>query len=461
MNPAGRQPAPGSLTQRREWLRVGGLGCLGLSLPSVLGANRPVDSATFGRAKSCIVLFLAGGPPQHDTFDPKPDATLEIRGPLGSISTSVPGIHFGELLPHTARIAHRLTVIRSLTTGINSHAVSGYQMMTGRVHPAQADVPPSPRDWPCLGAIAGALKPSERSPLSSVTLPEPIMNNPGVLWPGQDGGFMGRAWDPSLFKCDPESPDFRIEELRLPDGVSMDRLVARQGLLSDLDQQLLALEAGGVLSGLDSSRRQAFELLTSSAARAAFDLGREPAALRDRYGRHKFGQSVLLARRLVESGVRLVQVNFPREPGDLSSGNPLWDTHRDNAARLKNNLCPPFDLAFSTLIDDLAQRGLLDETLVAVFGEFGRSPKINQNGGRDHWGACFSGALAGAGLEGGRIIGASDRQGGYVANRPVRPAELAATIFHSLGIDPSTMFYDRLNRPLPAAEAGPIRELVG
>lgn len=460
MNPAARKPTPGSLTRRREWLRVGGLGCLGLSLPSVLAAGRSADSASFGRAKSCIVLFLAGGPPQHDTFDPKPDAPAEIRGPLGSIPTSVPGLHFGELLPHTAKIAHQLTIIRSLTTGVNSHAVSGYQMMTGRVHPATTDVPPSPRDWPCLGAIAGALKPSERSPLSSVTLPEPVMNNPGVLWPGQDGGFMGRAWDPSLFKCDPEAPDFRIDELRLPDGVTLDRLSARSGLLSDLDQQLLALETDGVLAGVDTSRRQALELLTSGPARAAFELDREPGALRDRYGRHKFGQSVLLARRLVESGVRLVQVNFPREPGDLSSGNPLWDTHSQNAARLKENLCPPFDLAFSALIDDLGQRGLLDETLVAVFGEFGRSPKINKNGGRDHWGACFSGVLAGAGLGGGQVIGASDRQGGFVANRPVTPAELAATIFHLLGIDPATMFYDRLNRPLPAAEAGPMRELV-
>ncbi|MFT5470464.1 MAG: hypothetical protein ACI8UO_005592, partial [Verrucomicrobiales bacterium] len=405
--------------------------------------------------------FLSGGPPQHDTFDPKPEAPREIRGALGSIPTSVPGVHFGELLPKTARLAHRLTVLRSLTTGINSHAVSGYQMMTGRAHESKTDVPPSPRDWPCLGSLVGALNPSDRTPLSVVTLPEPVLNNPGVLWPGQDGGFMGSAWDPSLFTCDPSAPDFRIDELSLPDGISLDRLASRQGLVSELDQQLLTLDRSDALSGLDAARAQAFELLTSGTARAAFELEHEKAALRDRYGRHKLGQSVLLARRLVEAGVRLVQVNFPREPGDLSSGNPLWDTHSNNAARLKDALCPPFDSAFSALLTDLEERGLLDETLVVVFGEFGRSPKINKNGGRDHWGACFSGVMAGAGLEGGRVLGASDAQGAYVAKRPVRPAEFNATILHLLGIDPATQFHDRLNRPLPAADARPVRELVG
>lgn len=458
-------PQRATLT-RREWLRVGGLGCMGLSLPSVLAPRVPagdgrLSASSFGRAKSCIILFLAGGPPQHDTFDPKPEAPVEIRGALGSIPTSVPGVHFGELLPHTARLAHRLTLIRSLTTGINSHAVSGYQMMTGHVHPAKTDVPPAAADWPSLGAMVAALKPSEHSPLSSVTLPEPVMNNPGILWPGQTGGFMGHTWDPSLFKCNPAAADFRVEELRLPEGLTLERLASRQGLVGELDQQLRALEKGDALAGLESSRRQAYRLLTSNDARTAFELDREPAALRDRYGRHKFGQSVLLARRLVEAGVRLVQVNFPREPGDLSSGNPLWDTHSDNAGRLRNNLCPPFDHAFSALLDDLAARGLLDETLVAVFGEFGRSPKINRRGGRDHWGACFSGVLAGAGLEGGRVIGASDAQGGYVARRPVSPAELSATIFHLLGIDPATRFHDRLNRPLSVTEAAPLRELVG
>jgi hypothetical protein len=452
---------------RREWLRIGGLGCLGLSLPNLLAPRLSAASPSslpaksFGRAKSCIILFLGGGPPQHETFDPKPDAPIELRGDFKSIRTSVPGLKFCELLPDTARIAHKLTVIRSMTTGINAHAVSGYQMMTGRVHPAKVDRPVSPEDWPHIGSLVAALKPSQRSPLSAVTIPEPLVNNPGVAWPGQTGGFMGHSWDPRLFKCDPSAPDFRIDELTLPDNVSLDRLASRKGLIANLDSRLRKADKDGRLAGLETSRQQAFDMLSSSATRRAFELDRESPALRARYGPHKFGQSALLARRLVEAGVRLVQVNFPREPGDLSSPNPLWDTHRKNTDRLKTNLCPPFDRAFPALVNDLDERGLLDETLVVVMGEFGRSPKINTFGGRDHWGACFSIALAGAGLSGGNVIGASDRDGAYVKDRAVHASELSATIFHFLGIDPAGMFYDRLNRPLPIAESRPISELIG
>lgn len=452
------------IVSRRELLQVGGLGALGLSLPSLFGASSAVGSvraaSSFGRAKSCIILFLSGGPPQHETFDPKPDAPVDLRGSFGPIATSVPGIHFSELLPLTAKWAHRMTVIRSLTTGVDSHAVSGYQMMTGHVHPSPADVSASPKDWPSMGAVVGSLKPSKSSPLTSVTLPEPVVNNPGILWPGQDGGFMGRTWDPSLFRCDPSEPEFRIDSLSLPDGLSMERLAARQSLASDFDQQLRRIERGDSLDGLDKAQRKAFEVIASAGTRRAFELEREQAVVRERYGRHKFGQSVLLARRLVESGVRLVQVNFPREEGDLSSPNPLWDTHRKNDERLKENLCPPFDHAFNGLMQDLEDRRLLDETLVVVMGEFGRSPKFNEFGGRDHWGACFSVALAGAGISGGRVIGASDRKGAFVRERPVRPAELTATIFHRLGIDSSQMIYDQLNRPLPISEARPMRELL-
>ena len=467
MNTHKRQPAASGRINRREWLRIGGLSCLGLSLPSViaprLSAATPPSPASksFGRAKSCIILFLGGGPPQHETFDPKPDAPRELRGDFSPIRTSVPGLNFCELLPDTAKIAHKLTVIRSMTTGINAHAVSGYQMMTGRVHPAKVDRPVSPEDWPHIGSLVGALKPSTRSPLSAVTLPEPLVNNPGVAWPGQTGGFMGHSWDPRLFKCDPSSSDFRIDELTLPDSVSVDRLASRRGLIADLDANFRAADKSGSLAGLETSRQEAFELLSSGATRLAFELDRESPALRGRYGDHKFGQSVLLARRLIEAGVRLVQVNFPREPGDLSSPNPLWDTHRKNTDRLKDSLCPPFDRAFPALVNDLEERGLLDETLVVVMGEFGRSPNINAFGGRDHWGACFSIALAGAGLGGGNVIGASDRDGAYVKDRAVHASELSATIFHYLGIDPAGMFYDRLNRPLPIAESRPISELIG
>jgi hypothetical protein len=230
-------------------------------------------------------------------------------------------------------------------------------------------------------------------------------------------------------------------------------------LIGNLDRQLQSIRPGDLLESLDAARKQAFEVLTTRDVENAFDLSRESGQMRDRYGRHKFGQSVLLARRLVEAGVRLVQVNFPREPGDRTSPSPVWDTHRENADRLKNNLCPPFDRAFSTLIDDLDSRGLLDETLVVVVGEFGRSPTINKYGGRDHWGACFSGVLAGAGVSGGRTIGSSDRHGAYPKTRPIRGAEFNATILHRLGIDLNQTIRDPLGRPLPIAEATPIREL--
>lgn len=417
----------------------------------------------FGKAKSCIILFLAGGPPQHETFDPKPEAPDTIRGDFGSIPTSVPGLHFSELLSRSAKIAHELTVIRSLHTGVNSHSTSGYQLFTGHTHASAADNPASRADWPHIGSFFSHFRPASNSPVSAVTLPEPIVNNPGVLWPGLDGGFMGPAWDPFLYKIGAPAAagnDGLTDTFSLPDDLSLDRLTSRRSLADELDRGLQSASAGDALDGLSENRRQAFELLTSKNARDAFRLDAESPAMRAAYGEHKFGQSVLLARRLVESGVRLVQVNFPREDGDLSSPNPLWDTHRDNTARLKNDLCPPFDRAFSALIADLKSRGLLEETLVAVVGEFGRSPKINANGGRDHWGACFSGVFAGAGMPGGMVIGASDKEGGYPVDRPVSAAEWHATILHRSGIDPATLFEDRFGRPTPVSEAAPIRELV-
>ena len=454
---------------RREWLRIGGLSCLGLSLPTLLrsharaaGPNK-VLGGHFGRAKSCILLFLTGGPPQHETFDPKPEASSEIRGPLKDIPTNVPGLHFGELLPQTARLADQLTIIRSMTTDNNSHSTSGYWMLTGYPHDSKAEsLPPAPGDWPSLAAVVGALKPSQRSPFSSVVLPEPIMNNPAILWPGQTGGFMGHTWNPFVFKCDPAADKFAIDGMSLPDGVNDLRLSERIGLLQQFDQHFLNVARGDSVATLDRIHQRAFDVVRSGSTRAAFELERESAATRDRYGRHKWGQSVLLARRLIEAGVRLVQVNWPRTPGDTDAGNPLWDTHSQHFARLQDELCPRFDSTFAALLGDLKARGLLDETLVVVMGEFGRTPKINPAGGRDHWGHCFSIALAGAGVGGGQIIGASDRIGGYPTERPLRPYDLAATIFHLLGIDPTSEFLDPLQRPRAVTITGtPIRELVG
>lgn len=456
------------MLSRREWLRVGGLGALGVSLSNLLGspaaaAPARVDKgASFGRAKSCILLFLAGGPPQHETFDPKPDAPLEVRGTFQPIATSVPGLQLCETLPYTARVADKLAVIRSMTTDINAHSTSGAFMLTGYVPQSKAEnVPAGPQDWPSLASVVGTLKPSERTPLSSVVLPEIIANDGNIVWPGQNGGFMGAPWHPMVMKCDPTAQPMHIEGMSLAEGVTTVRLSERFDLLQQLDGHFRAGVQGG-MAELGHMHQKAFDVLHSETSRRAFELERESDALRDNYGRHKFGQSVLLARRLVEAGTRLVQVNWPREGKAEVGGSPLWDTHRNNAGRVRDVLCPQFDRTFATLIVDLQSRGLLDETLVVVMGEFGRSPKINSAGGRDHWGSCFSVALAGAGVGGGQIIGASDRLGAYVESRPVRPPDLAATIFHLLGLDPAGEFMDALGRPRSLTDSGvAIREFIG
>lgn len=454
---------------RREVLRIGSAGMFGLSLERLLAAERdtgaapPVAARGRPRARSCIVIFLAGGPPQHETFDPKPGAPLEIRGPFTPVATTVPGLQFSELLPRTAGQAHRLCVIRSMTTGIHSHSTSGAFMLTGQPPRSSAEnVPPGPDDWPSIASVVGALRPPESSPLRSVVLPEPLVNNPAIPWPGQDGGFMGSAWHPHLLRCDPAAERLQIEGLAAADGLTDRRIDERRELLTRLDAGFDLRHRSPVLEGHGRVRDDAFSLLRSGPTRSALQIEREPAAMRDRYGRHTFGQSVLLARRLIEAGVRLVQVNFPREPGDTSSSNPLWDTHRDNAARLRDVLCPRFDGAFATLLDDLADRGLLDETLVVVIGEFGRTPKINGAGGRDHWGNVFSIALAGGPVPGGAVIGASDASGAFPADRPVRPPDLAATILEIMGIPHGFEFRDPLARPRAVTTGGePLRELCG
>ena len=450
------------LLSRRELIRVGGLGALGLGLPA-LRAGRAATLAGRPRANSCLIIFLSGGPPQHETFDPKPAAPIEIRGPFLPIATSVPGLQFSELLPLSAARAHRMCVIRSMTTGIHSHSTSGAFMLTGHEPTSVAEsVPPSAQDWPSLAGAVGALRAAERSPLDAVILPEPIFNNPAIPWPGQNGGFMGAAWHPHILRCDPSQERIEIEGLTAAAGVTELRLDDRHALLGQVDRMLHRGLRSPAIAEMNRFQQEAFDLLHAGATREALEIEREPAASRDRYGRGKFGQSVLLGRRLIEAGVRLVQVNWPREPGDTAAGNPLWDTHQDNAGRLKNVLCPQFDTAYSALLDDLEVRGLLDETLVVVMGEFGRTPTINSAGGRDHWGSVFSVALAGAGVPGGGVIGSSDDRGGMPADRPVRPPDLAATIFQLLGISPDHEFRDPFDRPLSVVSGGrPLREIVG
>ena len=414
-----------------------------------------------------MFIFLSGGHPQHETFDPKPDAPAEMRGPFQPIDTNVPGVRFCELLPRTARVADRLCILRSLATDDNTHGSSAYYYYTG-TNEIKNGLPLGKTDraadravdWPSIASVVGKLRPSDSAPFSSALIPELILNNPGYLFAGQNGGFMGRGWDPQVFPCDPTRPNYEIESLGMARDVSTLRLSRRRSLLTQLTDRFDRTQRSADVGAFAGHVQQAFDLLMSGPARAAFDLSRENDKLRDLYGRNKFGQSLLLARRLIEAGTRFVQVNWPREPGDLSVGNPVWDTHFDNMGRCRDTLCPPFDLGFSTLIDDLDGRGLLDETLVVVLGDFGRTPKINANGGRDHWGPVMSGVLAGAGISAAQVVGASDRNGAYPSERRMQPEDLSATIFHLLGIDPHTHI-EVAGRPFKITTGRVITEALG
>lgn len=449
----------GRRTSRREFLQVGG--ALGLSLaayPQLLSASGERER----KARSCIVIFLMGGPPQHSTWDPKPHAPAEVRGEFGPIATSAPGIEFGELLPKTARLAHEMCVLRAMHTGDNAHSSSGYFMMTGVPHqPMNAENanPGAPNDSPHLGALVRHFHGDAKGLPGAARLPHHIFNTDGSTWPGQDAGFLGKGNDPWLFRCEPGSADYRIAELSLPEQSSLGRLRSRQTLLGEFDQLRATLGDSGVLGAYGGATRQAFDLLTSNESRAAFQLDAEPESARERYGRTQFGQSTLLARRLVEAGTRLVQVNWYRSP-DEPPDVPCWDSHAREAERLRTALAPQFDQAYSALLEDLRQRGLLDETLVLCVSEFGRSPKINGGGGRDHWGNVFSVTLAGGGIRGGYVHGASDALGGEPLSGIVRPPDLLATVLHCLGIAPDSEIRDRLNRPLPATRGQVLSEIL-
>ena len=452
---------------RREMLRVGGLSMLGLSLPRLLAAREtaplgvlPTDK-TFGKAKSIIFLWLAGGPPQHETFDPKPDAPLEVRGPFQPISTNVPGIQFCELLPRTAAIADKLAVIRSLSTNDNTHDSSGYWLWTGYKYQGPNSRTIQPNDWPYFGSLVKKLKPSDTlPPLSAVWLPDMARLNENVTPAGQTGGILGQEWDVDRFLGDPSAANYQVEGLRLSDLPPL-RISQRQDLLKQVEKHFAQVERGSAVKLFDRYQQQAFDLMTSGAAREAFAIDKEPDKLRERYGKNRWGQCVLLARRLVEAGVRLVHVQWPREPGDNAVDNPLWDTHAQNAERVEDVLCPMFDVGYTALIEDLEQRGLLDETLVVAIGEFGRTPKINGNGGRDHWGPVFSASFAGAGIAGGQVYGSSDKEGGYPATDKVEPPDFTATIFHQLGIPHTSTFADREGREHRLTLGEPLYKLLG
>ncbi len=448
---------------RREWLRVGGVGVGGLSLAGLLGSRASAAAAGRqpGKARSVIVFGLLGGPPQHETWDPKPDAPAEIRGGFGRIATRTPGLFVGELMPLTAQLTQRIAVLRAVVTNDNAHSSSGYQMLTGVPHQPlnrESATPKPPNNWPCLGALVRALRPDRGQLPGAITLPEHIWNDGNFPWPGQDAGFLGARFNPWLLPCDPSAREFAVPDLTPPGDVPPLRFEERRSLLAQVNRHLDGLSRSGVPEHYGMHAQRAFDLLSSSAARQAFDLNQEPDAVRERYGRSRFAQSVLLARRLVEAGVSLVQVNWTRIKDQPNQGG--WDTHAQHNQSLKNLLMPLMDRAYSALLDDLQNRGLLDETLVVWFGEFGRTPRFNGAGGRDHWGQVFSLALAGGGIRGGVVYGASDRNAAYPVDGRVEAQDFIATIFHCLGYRPDTEVLDTLNRPIPISRGRVIPAVV-
>lgn len=448
---------------RREALRIGGLGACGLSLSQLLAAQSASAAPRIAKpARSCVVLFLMGGPPQQSTWDPKFEAPKEVRGEIEPIATSVPGVQFGELMPRLAQHADKLAVLRAVSTNDNAHSSSGYYMLTGRPHipmNAEGANPGAPNDWPNWGSVVQRLSGSRGQLPAAVRLPNHIFNTDGSTWPGQDGGLLGRGQDPWLFRCQPHAPDYRISEFQLPESMSLDRLAGRRDLVRLFDQQAEATERLSRSRVFGDQQQRAYGLLASAASRGAFDLTAEDDKTRQRYGHSPFGQSCLLARRLIEADVRLVQVNWFRGP-DEPAANPCWDSHTNETKRLREVLVPPADHGFASLLEDLSDRGLLDETLIVCMAEFGRTPKMNGAGGRDHWGPVFSVALTGGGIRGGVVHGASDALGAYPRSGLVRPEDITATMFHCLGFAPETEFHDSQNRPYPISRGQAIQPIL-
>ncbi len=459
----------GKNINRRELLQVGGLGALGLSLSTLLAQQATASTnnlrgSTFGRAKNVIFLWLQGGPPQHETFDPKPDAPAEIRGEFKPIQTNVPGIQICELLPRISTICDKLAIVRSICTHSDLHDGSGYWVLTGNRYIGSQSRQISPTDWPYLGSVVKLLKPSEKFPAySTVWLPDVMRLNDNVQPAGQTAGWLGKRWEPERVVCDPSGPEFKLEGLKLPPDVPPLRLTGRESLLTQIDKHFTGIEQSGVLKDYEAHVQNAFSLLKGGKGHEAFDISRETRKTRDRYGRGKWGQSVLLARRLVEAGARLVHVNWPREGGDSAVDNPLWDTHAQNADRVQDVLCPQLDVSLTALIEDLHERGLLSETLVVAIGEFGRTPRMNAAAGRDHWGHVFSYVLAGAGIRTAQVYGSSDKDGAFPSTHRHEPQDLTATIFHLLGIPHDAVYPNIANtgRSIHITSGEPIDAILG
>lgn len=464
--------ADGKIT-RREWLRIGGLA--GLGLAGFQRAARSAESAAttapgFGKARSVILVFASGGQSQFETWDPKPSAPLDVRGEFHPIETAAPGVSICEHLPRVAGVMDRLTVLRSMSHDDLDHGSAAYLTLTGQYHKQLSSNPaPAPDDLPTYGAVLRRARPTKRFLYDAVHVNGPALL-PTRLAPGQNGGLLGREFEP-LVLGDVSRDSIAIPGLDSQRGLPPVRLEQRRGLKESLEQYSTALGKNRDALDMNHLHRQAYEMLSSPRYRDAFDLSAESDKLRDRYGRHRSGQACLLSRRLAEAGVPLITVmwNHSNRGQDLSPNDTDlygWDTHNDIFQALKVHLMPRFDESFSALIEDLDQRGLLDETLVVCMGEFGRAPRValepNFRGatpGRKHWSSVYSIVVAGAGVQRGAVVGASDRQGASPTTERYGPWDVAATMYSALGVDPAGHYRDTLQRPLPISVGRPIHAL--
>ena len=445
----------GSHLKRRELLQLGVLSAIGLSLPQLLAAEERVARRPGHEKRSAIMIFNLGAPSHVDLWDMKPDAPREIRGPFKPIRTKAADIDISEILPMHAKIGDKFSLVRSVHHGGAAVHDAGWQIMqTGRRFSGGVQTPHA-------GAVASHLLGRKTDLPPFVVLPELMGRGGGNMPNGQAGGFLGKAHDPFVLNADPSTKNFKVPDLLPPDQVGAARLERRRKLRDIVDGAVKNFESSDDARLLNDNFHAAFRMMTSKEARAAFDITKEKESVRERYGMNRFGQCCLLARRLIESGVRLVTINSFLTVFDQLS----WDIHGSkpfmSIKQMKEIIAPMYDRGYSALIEDLDDRGMLDDTLVSTMSEFGRTPKVNPAGGRDHWPQCFTVSFAGGGVQGGRVVGKSDPVGGFPAERPVAPPEVVATIFHSLGLDHQALLPGPAGRPFPLVDFGsnPIKEL--
>ncbi|MFP6764358.1 MAG: DUF1501 domain-containing protein, partial [Planctomycetaceae bacterium] len=451
---------------RRTMLQAGCLGPLGLALPQLLAgqarasdSSREETSQAFGRAKRVILLFMWGGPAHQDTWDLKPEGPVENRGEFMPIATSVPGLHISEHFPLIAQQADKLALIRSVGQEDNNHSTGAHAGLTGRRHELKAEsFGARQTDFPHYGSVLTNLRPNTSGLPTFVSLPETIATTNGAVTPGQGGGLIGRQFDPFRITEHLDREDFSIDALQLPEAVSLDRMRNRRELLGQVDDVRRLADRSKQVGTLSSFYQKALDMVLAPSVRNAFDLGQASEAERFRYGYHTFGQSVLLAKRLSAAGVQLVTVYWHREKKTVDS---TWDTHALNFQELKLRLMPSVDRPIAALLEDLEQSGMLADTLVVWNSEFGRTPRVNARAGRDHWGPCNTVVMAGGGVPGGQIYGASDERAAYPSANKVTQDDIASTLYHLLGFHPETEVHDRLNRPHRIALGEPIYDLLG